>query len=443
MITLFDGILGSFYFLIIMLIGWLYSKQKIGEGKLNYRYYLPSLFIHLFGVVFFCLVYGFYYGGGDSYYYFRGGSILGKYIFSSPIEGVSILFNDFSGINVNSLQVLDQMNFQNDSDSFLMMRATSLISILGVHSFVSTSILFSYISFYINWKLFKSVNKLFYLRGIYSPKTYFILFIPSLFFWGTAILKDTIVFIFTTYIVIFFLEVIDLRNTKNSILKITMLIISSYFVTVLKPYVFFSIFISLLIAYYLKIIEFPKVVKSNRYLKTILNIVLLSLITVFIFFAYQSFQNEISKAQEKAISTLQGFHDWHTKLGGSNYSLEIEDYSLLGLLSKSPVAFLVSYYGPFPWEIRSPIMLLTAIESYFFFYFSIRLFFRRKKDIYKLTRDNSFLFFSILFPIIFGVLVGITSYNYGALARFKIQSLPYLLVWLLVSYYHVSFKNDK
>ncbi len=430
MITLFDGILGSFYFLILMLIGWWYSRQKIGEGKLNYRYYLPSLFIHLFGVVFFCLVYGLYYGGGDSYYYFRGGSILGKYIFSSPIEGVSILFNDLPGINVNSLQVLDQMNFQNDSDSFLMMRVTSLISILGIHSFLASSVLVSYISFYFNWKLFKSVNKAFYLDKVKSPKLYYILFIPSLFFWGTAILKDTYVFIFCSSLVISFIQVFDLKNYKFIFFRILLFMICSYFIVNLKPYVFFPLIGSLLVAYYGLIVSNSSLLKTNKVFRYIFNFIFSSVLMGILFFGFQSFQSEILSIQYDAIKTLKGFHDWHTKLGGSSYSLGITDYSIVGILQQSPLAFLVTYFGPFPWQINSPLMLLTALESYFYLYLFIVALSKQRFQLFSFFKKHNIIVFSMIFSIIFGVLVGITSYNYGALARFKIQALPFFLLWL-------------
>jgi len=41
----------------------------------------------------------------------------------------------------------------------------------------------------------------------------------------------------------------------------------------------------------------------------------------------------------------------------------------------------------------------------------------------------------MLFAIIFGVVVGISSYNYGALSRYKIPSEMFFVISLTIIYY--------
>lgn len=430
MITLFDALIGSFYFLVIMIIGWVYSKQKIGSGKTNYKFYFPSLLIHLLGVTFFCLVYGLYYGGGDSYYYFRGGNSLNQYLFSNPMETLSVYFYTLENLPTNLSYIINWIGKGNSEETFLTMKIASIFSLFGLGGFLSASILISYVSFFFNWKLFTVVNKAFFFNQIHSPNLHFILFIPSLFFWGTGILKDTYVFIFLSIIVINFIQVFSLKNYKNTMQRLFLVVAASYFIVSLKPYVFYTLIFSLLIAYYGKFLNLNKLFKDNKLITYLFNVVFLVIVIGVLFYGFQAFQAEIFKVQKEAIKTLQGFHDWHTKLGGSSYSLGITDYSIVGILQQAPLAFLVTYFGPFPWQINSPIMLLTAVESYIFFYFFIKSIRRNGLRFILVNKSNSILIFSIVFSIIFGVLVGITSYNYGALARFKIQALPFFFIWL-------------
>lgn len=430
MITPFDGLLGSFYFLIIMIIGWSHSKKKIAEGKLNYKYYLPSLFIHLFGVTFFCLVYGFYYGGGDSYYYFRGGSSLVSSILDYPFD-TFLLY----GYNVNSIPVdiayLKSSLFAGNSDqTFLMMKLASLFCFVGFNGFFASSVVLGWLSFYFNWKLFVTVNKAFFIAKVSAPKLFYILFIPSLFFWGTGILKDTYVFIFSTYLIIYFIELFNIKNQQNKLLKFCLFLLFSFFITYLKSYVFYTVFGSLLVAYYGEALKMSSIVRSSKIIRYSVNTLFGGLLLLLIFLGSQAFQADILDAQKEAITTLQGFHDWHTTLGGSSYSLGITDYSIFGILSQSPLAFLVTYFGPFPWQINSPIMLFTAFESYFYLYLFLLAIKRQKMKLFSLFNKHNIILFSMIFSILFGVLVGITSYNYGALARFKIQALPYFIIWI-------------
>lgn len=430
MITLFDGILGSFYFLIIMLIGWIYSNQKIGQGKLNYKYYLPSLFIHLLGVTFFCLVYGFYYGGGDSYYYFRGGASLNKYLLTNPFETISVYFYSIADIPIDLRYIVDFLGAIEDDETFFSMKLASIFSLFGFGGFLSASIILSYLSFFFNWKLFTTINKAFYIEKVNSPKLHYILFIPSLFFWGTAILKDTYVFIFSSIIIVIFIQAFNIKKIRFLLFKLFLLVVSSYCIISLKPYVFFPLIGSLLVAYYGLIVSNSSLLKTNKVFRYIFNFIFFSVLMGILFFGFQSFQSEILSIQYDAIKTLKGFHDWHTKLGGSSYSLGITDYSIVGILQQSPLAFLVTYFGPFPWQINSPIMLLTAFESYFYLYLFIVALSKQRLQLFSFFNKHNIIVFSMIFSIIFGVLVGITSYNYGALARFKIQALPFFLLWM-------------
>jgi len=434
MLTLFDGILGLFYSILLLGLGWIHKNNQLAKGYSNYKYYFPSLLAHIFGVIVFCLVYGLYYGGGDSYYYFRGGKSLVEMFFLFPSDTVKVYFHSINSVPDNLRYITYWFNGVDSNDSFLTMKFASVFSLFGLNSFLCSSILLSFFSFLANWYLFKVINSSLFRSGYSCSKLYFILFIPSLLFWGTGILKDTFVFIFSScvfiYGVLYFSEKRNKRSLKFFFSSI-LIILFSNFILELKAYVFYTLLISFLLGFYTDLINISSISKSNRLVANILNITFIIVVILLIFLGFQSFQNEILKAQEEAILTIQGFHSWHTILGGSSYSLGITDYTAFGILSKSPLAFLVTYFGPFPWQIKSPIMLFTALESYFFFYLFIKAIINRKYRILFAQVNNSLLKFAIIFSIIFGVLVGITSYNYGALARFKIQSLPFFLLWIL------------
>ncbi|NBG65372.1 hypothetical protein [Acidiluteibacter ferrifornacis] len=437
MLTLFDGIIGLFYALIILGAGWIYKNNQLLKGYTNYRFYFPSLFVHVFGAIGFCLVYGLYYGGGDSYYYFRGGESLVNMFFMFPLDTLSVYPYNISDLPDNLKYITTWLGGENGEDAFLTMKLASIFCLLGLNSFIGASIILSFVSFLANWKLFKVINSSLLASNIIVPKLYYLLFIPSLLFWGTGILKDTFVFIFLVFI---FNTIVNYFNPTykvgklKGILILIVCIIVGIFMLKLKAYVFYSFIVSLAISYYNRIIGVSALSASNKVFGYFINFCFIGLIVGLTTLGFQSFQSEILRAQEEALSIIQGFHSWHTVLGGSSYSLGITEYTFFGILSKTPLAFLVTYFGPFPWQVKSPIMLFTALESYIFFILFIRVVWKdRFGFISKYKRNNIFLF-SIIFSLIFGSMIGVTSYNYGALARFKIQSLPFFLLWLLSFY---------
>jgi hypothetical protein len=433
MLTLFDGIIGLFYALILLGAGWLYKNHQLAKGYSNYRYYFPSLLAHILGAVGFCLVYGLYYGGGDSYYYFRGGKSLVEMFFLYPVDTIKVFIYNISDIPYDLKYIVSWLGNENGEDAFLTMKLSSVFCLLGFNTFVGSSIILAFVSFFANWKLFKVINTSFYYSNIVVPKLYYILFIPSLLFWGTGILKDTYVFIFLVFIfnfVVTFFSKVNTGKFYTTVLLILSLLFGAFMIK-LKAYVFYSLIISLSIAYYSQITGLASLKDSNKGLKYFYNFLLIVLIVILTALGFQSFQREIFRAQEEAISIIQGFHSWHTILGGSSYSLGITDYSFFGIVSKAPLAFMVTYFGPFPWEIKTPIMMFTALESYVFFFLFSKMLWVKQFKLFSGVNRSSIILFSIIFSVIFGAMIGITSYNYGALARFKIQSMPFLLVWIL------------
>ena len=131
---------------------------------------------------------------------------------------------------------------------------------------------------------------------------------------------------------------------------------------------------------------------------------------------------------------------WHTKRveqkgEGSSYSLGTIDFSAAGMIKTAPQAIFVSIFRPFLWEARNPVMLLSALESLFFLVYTIRLFpyfFSKPTRAFGVLIDNPPLVFCIIFSLIFAFSVGFTSYNFGALSRYRIPLLPFYMMFVSI-----------
>jgi hypothetical protein len=119
---------------------------------------------------------------------------------------------------------------------------------------------------------------------------------------------------------------------------------------------------------------------------------------------------------------------------GSAYDLGQFDPSLVGMLTKFPQAVVVTLFRPFIWESKKIIVLLSALEALVFFYFTLKVIIKRKTKIFSMVLKDPNLSFCLAFSIIFAFAVGITSYNFGALSRYKIPCLPFYAAFLLIVY---------
>ena len=49
----------------------------------------------------------------------------------------------------------------------------------------------------------------------------------------------------------------------------------------------------------------------------------------------------------------------------------------------------------------------------------------------------------LIFALLFGFVVGFTSFNFGALARYKIPSMPFFAAFLVMVSYQIDVLNGK
>jgi hypothetical protein len=160
----------------------------------------------------------------------------------------------------------------------------------------------------------------------------------------------------------------------------------------------------------------------------------------FLYFA-QVFAKELQKySLENIAKTAAVTRDWLAYSSGdegSAYDLGEFDPSIGGMLTKFPQAVVVTLFRPFPWEARKVIVMLSAIEALIFSWFTIQAFRRNGfGNSIKLIGKDPNVLFCLVFSVVFAFAVGISSYNFGALSRYKIPALPFYGAFLVILLYN-------
>ena len=279
------------YMIIIIVFSYI-IKNKFVKKYEEYKYFQTGLILKLLGVSGFILIYLFYYGGGDTVSYFKGTRALSNLLIYDFDKGLSVLL-DLSDPN-NSFRSFNQNTgyppyyMWKDPSTFMVCRLTVPLFFLVSGSFIITSFLVSIFSYIGIWKFYRLFNILY--PGYHKQFAYLILFVPSLLFWGSGIMKDSYVLSATCWISYNFYKVFIQR--RKIIFNAVLLVFNLILILNIKSYILISLIPGMLLWL------------NNTYLQSIRNPffrpLIFPVILIFIsFLGFYTFQN---------ISTFMGVY---------------------------------------------------------------------------------------------------------------------------------------
>jgi len=391
---------------------------------------LPGLYVKFAGAIFIALVYQFYYGGGDTFNYFQQSQIINSALDDSFDTWIKLVFRQSWNDHPEIYKYAAQLPFYNDPASHAVCAISAVLGLFSGTTYIPIALLFAYLSFTGIWAMYQTFTNIYY--KLHKELAIAFLFIPSTFVWGSAIFKDTVCLFglgwltYTTFRIF-----IDRDFSPRNIL---LLAASFYLIATIKIYILLA-FVPALCLWLLMTYSYR--IKSAL-VQWVLNLVFIGVVVVGFFFFSNKFAEELNKYSLESITqTAQATRGWISYSSGdegSAYDLGEIDPSFTGMLLKLPQAVVVTLFRPFLWEVNKPIVALSALESFVFLFFTLNLLFTRGRTLKTIFKDPNLLFF-LLFSLIFAFAVGITSYNFGALSRYKIPCLPFYAAFLLVLLY--------
>ena len=430
--------------MLIILICSRIKSKNIAQLP-EYKYFTKGLVFKLLGVTAFILVYLFYYGGGDTVSYFLGARAVGNLILEDFEKGVAVLFNTLSPYNhfssFNSNTGWPTTYMWRDPSTFSVSRCSVLFYLIGVKSFILTSFMICCYSYIGIWKFYRLLNILY--PGNEKGLAYIVIFLPSIAFWGSGIMKDSFTVSSACWITYNFYMVLISR--KKVIINSIFLVINLFIIINIKPYVVLSLLPGITLCL------------NNAYLKKIKNvflkILILPLISVVILtIGLYIFQNlsslmgvygEVDSAIEQA-QVIRSDLLRSDQYGSNNYDIGKFDGSVVSLLSVAPNAIFTALFRPFLWEIGSPTMVFSAIENFILIAFTIFTLIKISPvAVLRTLLKEPFLLYCLIFSILFAFGVGIAGTNFGAMVRYKTPLLPFFFSMIyLLSKFNKSKTNS-
>jgi len=426
MITLIDWGIWLLYFAVIFVVLWFYRHSKTEDSI--YKWFLKCFLIKVFGGVFFSLIFVYYYGFGDSFEYYKGAVMLGNTLLSSPSDYFDLLFSESSHNHAGHLrQYTSSLAYSDSPEEWFMVKLISPLSILTFKSYLTINLFMSVVSFYGGWKLFKVFSDILPKQKKYAFYAAFL--ITSMVFWGSGLMKDTLTLAGINYMI----YVLYFGILKNNFKMIYLLgtIFWFYITFTLKSYIVIAFFPTVILVVYYKY----KSTIESQFVRVVSTPIILTLFLIVGFFSLKGLSETSTKYNANQLEgKVKGFHSWHTTLGGSSYNLGDVEYSVVGAVKKIPAALNATFFRPYVWEAKNVVVILGALESLVLFSLFIYVLVKTKFNPFKILEHTLFLKSLIAFILIFGFAVGFTSYNFGALGRYKMPVMS-LFLFLLVYIY--------
>ena len=390
----------------------------------NVRYFMPALWVRFMGALMLGLIYQFYYDGGDTFNYFTHGSRwIWEAFLEDPALGLKLLFEEGGNRQPETFRYSQFIWYYRDVKSYTIVRIVAFFGLFTLHTYSAIALLFAFFSFSGLWAMYSALYKRYkHLKYLHLG----ILFIPSVVFWGSGILKDTVTIGALGWLTWALFHVFELR-TKVTLALIVM-ICSTLVILQIKSYIVVLFIPTVCTWLYLKSI------KSLQ--NTLIKVVALPFIVfsfgAFVYLSSSFISNDEYNienfAQKAAVTAYDIRYGWGARTAGDGgYDIGMSDGTLPGTLRLFPAAVNVSLFRPYLWEVRNPLMLLSALESLFVTLMVINIVASGK---WRTVSRDPFLVFCFVFVVLFAFAVGVSTFNFGTLIRYKIPLVPFLGVIL-------------
>lgn len=424
-------ILGTVMVAILLLFSAFLYKNKKSLTDPSYNYYVYGLAAKIFGTLFFCTIYLFYYGYGDTIAYFESTNALANLFYQDPSKYFEVVFSEPS-IEIRSL-FSDRTGYPYgymfyDSHTFMVIKLTSVLTIITGKSYYLTSLLLSYISYFGLWKLFLTFRQ--YAPAIENKLAWAVLYFPSPLFWGGGVSKDTYTLTATALFVYCAHEIFILKRRKT--MTFVLLLVSSWLILSIKPYIFLVLFPGGLLWIFYEKLQRIKSPFVTFFLFPIM-IIGISLLSYYVLGSLSGSMSKFSvdKAFETAAITNHDLKQEH--YGGSSFDIGDFDGTAAGILPLFFPAINAGLFRPYAWEGRSIVLIMAGLENAFLLFFTLYILYKTKiTGSLKIISKNPLLLFCITFSILFAFMIGLTTSNFGALVRFKIPIIPFFVSTLFI-----------
>ena len=426
-------------FIVLLVYAVAYVVRPAVCDPNNYKYFFPALTVKIAGAIALGFIYQFYYSGGDTYnYHTHGSRVIWNEFIRDPASGLSLIFlpNDWQGTALNYFGSV-HIAFYRDPASYFVIRTAAFFDLFTLSTYTATATIFAAISFAGAWMMFLAFYRAY--PNMLNWLAVAIFFIPSVFFWGSGILKDTLVMA-ALGASVFLLQSVFLLRKGKTVINALLLVLCLLVIYTTKKYVLLCFMpAAILLIYLRRLFAIRSLALRLLMIPSVISFIVASSYYSLLKIGQGDAKYSLDKIALTAQVTAYDIRYYSGRDAGSGYSLGTLDGTLSGMLRMAPQAINVSLFRPYLWEVKNPLMLLSALESLVILGMTLFIVFKSPSRFISAFNDP-YVMFCIVFSITFAFAVGVSTYNFGTLARYKIPLLPFYVTGLILIYRNMTLK---
>ena len=432
----FGDLLLTPIFIILLYFIFKRIRNKYDDPILK-KYHRQAFWVKMIGSIFFIIFYGFITGGDSFDLYHKEGRNLYELILQDA-QNIEYIFLPGSEFDARLVKNPYNHGYFVQESNFMIIRLDAILSFFTFGRYAPINLIFAAIGFTGLWKLF-----LFFYNQYPKMHKQFaicILFFPTVVFWSSGLLKDTLCIASIGWITYSLFEIMYYR--RRILKNLVLLSFFTYLLVIIKVYIILA-YLPFLILFI--IFKNVKAVKSS-FLKWLVAPALI-ILSIFVFSkVMSSFDTELGGyAVDEVTSSISTLNAGLAQKNGkadaaSNFNLGMEfEESFFGLFKIAPYAIVATFFRPFIWEASKVTQMLAAIESLVLIFFTIFILFKTGPlKFIRIVLTDPLIMYCFMFAIVFGLFVGASTVNFGTLVRYKIPCLPFYAISLFLVYEKVK-----
>lgn len=388
---------------LLLIALWIWKR----DASLLHKFYWPALIAKCTAGISLGIIYSTYYQTSDTFTFFR-----------LAVEQADLARDDFDSY-LKFLFSKQEGYFLGEHRTFFYTKITSLLALVTGNNYWITSLYYSLVSFLAAWYLANTIARLFPEFSMAACIAF--LFFPSVVFWSSGIIKESLAMAAMFFIVALFLKL--WMKERISILAIVPGIVCGIIIFNLKYYYLAALIPITASAYVAQRLN-EKLTIESPLKQGVLWVCIMVCGFLLITFLHPNFS--LPRILEIIAFNNRLFMDVCTPDDVIHYyNLEPTWGSIL---MNAPWAFISGLFRPFVWEANTIFKFITGVENLALLMLAIFVVPQLKKAIY--SPHRLLILAGILYCAVLSIFLALSTPNFGTLARYGAGYLPFVALLL-------------
>ncbi|MBX2917398.1 MAG: hypothetical protein KF856_19175 [Cyclobacteriaceae bacterium] len=396
---------------VLMLMGLLYYFSKEIDKADKELYWLAWLF-RISMSVSLGLIYKYYYTANDTWHFFEDATKLSAVARDNLITYLQVLFT-----NQPDPEVVQTLFYAQERSLFLV-KCISFFALISGDNYWACAMYMATLAFGASWYLFKTICTYFEHAKFAAALSF--LFFPSVVFWSSGLVKETLALAGILVISAVFTRFIN--GGKVTVLQVILCVVAGWVAWNLKYY-WTALFLVSILTTLIVFLVGRKIALLKTYWPLAWGLVF-AIIGIVATRLHPNFY--IERLLEVIISNHQAFVKISKPEGLIHfYNLQPTWWSIV---MNTPLAIISGFFRPWLGEANGLTSIMAALENLVLAVLCISACFRKTWK----TTDGLVIMAVVVYVLLECVLMAISSPNLGTLSRYRVGFLPFFV--FLISY---------